>query len=154
YTCERTVAAAADSPLIRYVETVAGLGGARCIMNDKGAEVPLPTQVHLNVGGSVRFRVTQGLCRTLSRSRALFGDGGTPFASVGLMNRYHSGLASLRVSGLDRSAASAFASATDLGTGLERPIGLEHAATGEVRTSYESCPPRTLLRIYWPLDRD
>lgn len=78
----------------------------------------------------------------------------TPFASVGLMNRYHSEHACLTVSGLEQSAATAFASATDLGTGLERPIAVRRDTAGDVHARYDACPPRTLLRIYWPLDRN
>ncbi len=67
------------------------------------------------------------------------------------MNRYSSDSAQLSVRGLGDRGELAFASATDLGTGLERPMHLSRASDRVVLDS-PSCPPRTLLRIYWPLD--
>ena len=67
------------------------------------------------------------------------------------MNRYSSEVARLEVSGLDAATSRAFASATDLSTGLERPLRLERR-NGGVIAAHDRCPARTLLRVYWPLD--
>jgi hypothetical protein len=67
------------------------------------------------------------------------------------MNRYASDSARMSLTGLDSRAEAAFASATDLGTGLERPMHLSRSSE-RVVLDYPSCPPRTLLRIYWKLD--
>jgi hypothetical protein len=46
----------------------------------------------------------------------------------------------------------AFASETDLGTGLQQPLRLAPGSDENiVRIDYPDCPPRTLIRIYWPL---
>jgi len=69
------------------------------------------------------------------------------------MNRYSSRHAALEVTGLGERAPAAFASATDLGTGLERPLVLRRgSADGGVAALLDDCPARTLLRIYWPLE--
>jgi hypothetical protein len=69
------------------------------------------------------------------------------------MNRYSARKATLELIGLGPRAQAAFASATDLGTGLERPPVLQRdGAEGGVLACLDDCPARTLLRIYWPLD--
>jgi hypothetical protein len=73
------------------------------------------------------------------------------------MNRYVCERARLEVAGLGRAAATAFASATDLGTGLERPLRVVRNGNGDgeetlVSAELENCPARTLIRIYWPLE--
>jgi hypothetical protein len=78
----------------------------------------------------------------------------TPFGSLALLNRYHSDVAELKVRGLGDAAMDAFASMTDLGTGLERPVPLERGSEpGVLVVRSTACPPRTLLRIYWRLLR-
>lgn len=68
------------------------------------------------------------------------------------MNRYETGLARLAVHGLGPRAREAFASATDLGTGLETPMRLRRDIdAGTVELWHPDCAPRTLLRVYWPL---
>jgi 3',5'-cyclic AMP phosphodiesterase CpdA len=154
YECEREVRRAPAAHLHRYLETVNGLEDGLCVVNALGAHAKLPLQVHLQVDGSVTYLVLGGVFRTLVEARRILGDRSSPFAHVALMNRYYSELASLSVSGLSDSAHDAFASATDLGTGLERPIPLERGAhAGEIDIHMRNCPPRTLLRLYWRLDR-
>ena len=47
----------------------------------------------------------------------------------------------------------AFASGTDLGTGLQRPLPLGAGSSDDaVLIVYRDCPPRTLIRVYWPLE--
>jgi 3',5'-cyclic AMP phosphodiesterase CpdA len=153
YKCERAIAAAGVGPP-RYVETVEGLSDGLCVFNQHGASSPLPAQVHLEVNGTVRYEVKGGIYRTLVEAGRA-NPTPLPFSNVALLNRYASGEARLVVSGLGTSASDAFASATDLGTGLERPMRLQPGANAdEVVLSYAACPPRTLLRVYWRLERD
>lgn len=131
-----------------------GLSDGRCVVNDHGARGALPIQVHLELGGKTQYTVLGGVLRTLVESLRVHGDCSSPFAYVALLNRYYSEVAQLTVRGLGDAALDAFASATDLGTGLERPVALERGSSADeifVRTL--RCPPRTLLRIYWRLDR-
>jgi hypothetical protein len=67
------------------------------------------------------------------------------------MNRYSSAIARLEVLGLGETIPRAFASTTDLSTGLERPLRLERS-NGSVVAAHTDCQARTLLRVYWPLD--
>jgi hypothetical protein len=149
YSCERTVSANDD--LVRYVETVEGAPGGRCVIEPFGAEIPLPADVHLEVGGCTRYRVEGAVFRTFEAARAAQGHRASAFAQVTLMNRYASRQAVLEMIGLAERAQAAFASATDLGTGLERPLVLQRS-DGKVTALLNDCPARTLLRIYWPLE--
>lgn len=55
--------------------------------------------------------------------------------------------------GLRERARTAFGSATDLGTGLERMVPVEaDEGADRVRLSVRDCPPRTLVRLYWLLE--
>ena len=100
----------------------------------------------------MRYRLNSGICRTLAEAKRHNGDHCPPFASISLMNRYGSSAARLEVRGIGDRAGDAFASATDLGTGLEKPMRVQRdRATGSVTLEHQACPPRTLLRIYWQL---
>jgi 3',5'-cyclic AMP phosphodiesterase CpdA len=154
YVCEREVRKAPDVRLHRYVEEVNGLPDGRGAINHHSEPAPLPIQVHLDLGGTTYYRVLGGVFRTLAEAEHVHGDGPTPFASLGLLNRYYSDVAQLTVRGLGDAALDAFASATDLGTGLERPVSIERASEpGVIFVRATGCPPRTLLRVYWRLDR-
>jgi hypothetical protein len=150
YTCERSVSA--ERGVLRYVETVEGAPNGRCVIEPYGAELPLPADVHLEVDGLTRYRVHGAVFRTFAAARAAQGHRASAFAQVGLMNRYSSRQARLELSGLGERASAAFASATDLGTGLERPLVLQRGGEGGVAAQLDDCPARTLLRIYWPLE--
>lgn len=155
YECERTVHA--KDSLLRYVETVEGVKGGMCRIEPFGAELPLPADVHLTVGGTTRYRVEGAAFRSLETARREQGHHASAFAQVSLMNRYVCERARLEVAGLGRAAATAFASATDLGTGLERPLRVVRNGNGDgeetlVSAELENCPARTLIRIYWPLE--
>ena len=139
--------------IARYVETVDGLHDGRCLLDGYGSAVPMPAHLHLELDGVVRYRVEGGVPRSLREARRLFGDGLSPYAYVSLMNRYFAATATLEVRGLPEVVGGAFASATDLGTGLERPIRLERLdQPGAAMVQIADCPPRTLLRIYWRLE--
>lgn len=154
YTCERVVSCGDERTIARYVETVEGPRDARFLLDGQASAVALPAHVHLELDGAVEYRVEGGLVKNLDAARRLFGDDPSPFASVGLMNRYFASTARLELGGLLDVSGGAFASATDLGTGLERPIRLERLSEpGSAVAEVKDCPPRTLLRIYWRLAR-
>lgn len=138
----------------RYFETIDAAEGARLLVGAALLEKALPQELELGLGGQTEFEVRGGLPRTLSEHQRLHGHRAAPFTSVGLMNRYRSDRAVLSLSGLGAAADDAFASMTHLGTGLERPTRLERGAGDTVEVRMSDCPPRTLLRIYWPLRRE
>jgi 3',5'-cyclic AMP phosphodiesterase CpdA len=156
YECERRIEANGHAPR-RYVETIEGIPGSvlRPLGPRGGAALDTPAQIELDFGrdAATRFRVEGGVCRTYQEAARLFGPTASPFDWVGLMNRYQSGHTRLVVEGLGPRASAAFASATDLGTGLERPVRcLREAGSDRVVVEVDGCPPRTLLRLYWSLD--
>lgn len=71
------------------------------------------------------------------------------------MNRYASTDVHLEIhAGAPGALRGAFASETDLGTGLQQPLALAADSSDDVAIiRYPSCPPRTLLRVYWPLEQ-
>ena len=152
YVCTRELRS--HHPL-RYLETVEGVDGASMSVDGETTPRRLPTEVELPHDGALRYRVERGLARSLKEGRRLFGDRSAPFSSVGFMNRYRTRALSLTLEGLGSDADEAFASVTDLGTGLESPVHLEpRGADGIVRLHHAQCPARTLVRIYWPLRRE
>jgi hypothetical protein len=60
--------------------------------------------------------------------------------------------ATLRLSRADGGEFEPFGSLTDLTIGRERPVKLETTLDYWSVTA-ESCAPRSMLRIYWPLGR-
>jgi 3',5'-cyclic AMP phosphodiesterase CpdA len=150
YTVERRVALLPKARLRRYVETVDALHGATLHVEGADRTEDLPAQVRLNLRGVVRYRVEAAISRTQREARRCLGDRASPFASVSLMNRYGSSSTRLVVTGIGEAVADGFASATDLGTGLERPLRVVRS-DGSITLEQRDCPPRTLLRVYWRL---
>src|SRR5262249_25762360 len=83
--------------------------------------------------------------------RRLAGSEHGPYGRFALMNRYQCDEVTLTVRGLGDRARTAFGSATDLGTGLERPIPVEMDAE-RVRVRIRDCAARTPVGLYWLLD--
>ena len=151
---ERQVQLKKGARLRRYSEIVDGLRDAELRIEGKEGTPALPAQLRLDTRGSVRYRLNGGVCRTFAEAMRRHGDHSAPFASIALMNRYGSSAARLEVRGIGDRAGDAFASATDLGTGLEKPMRVKRdSAAGSVTLEHPACPPRTLLRIYWQLVR-
>ena len=83
----------------------------------------------------------------------MFGLRWAPYAWQGLMNRYACDEVHLEIRAEgSRALRGAFASETDLGTGLQKPLALTESSDGAVVIRYRDCPPRTLIRVYWPLE--
>lgn len=156
YHCEREIRVTAGERLGRYGETVTAEVGARVNLASRGdsnrKSHELPHELELELDGTTEFSVDGALHRTLAARRSPDAAKVAPFAWLGLMNRYGSQLATLSVFGLRDWAHQAFASAVELSTGLERPLAVERK-DGRVSVELRNCPPRTLLRIYWPLVR-
>lgn len=86
YDCDREVRV--ESPhLHRYLETVEGLKGGVCVVNEAAASTALPAQVHLKLEGVMRYRVRGGLYGTLAEAQRT-GLGASPFAHISVLNRY------------------------------------------------------------------
>ncbi|MBX2810283.1 MAG: metallophosphoesterase [Myxococcales bacterium] len=138
----------------RYVETLEGLDGAEVWVEGLAKKLVLPADVALSFDQHTAYAVAAGIPRTLEEGRRCLGVRSAPFASVALMNRYRAEEVVLMLEGLGDEASEAFASQTDLGTGLEQPAWLEPVSgPGRVCLKKRGCPARTLLRIYWPLLR-
>jgi 3',5'-cyclic AMP phosphodiesterase CpdA len=152
YRCVREVRSKHGRPH-RYVESLGGPAGARLRIEGERRFRDLPEQLELPLGAPVELMVQGGLPRTIAESRKLRGDRSPPFVSVALMNRYRSASTRLSVDGLGALTGEVFASVTDLGTGLERPARVELQPEGAARVRITDCPPRSLIRLYWPLER-
>jgi 3',5'-cyclic AMP phosphodiesterase CpdA len=152
--CEREVRIDEGSSITRYIETVEALDGARCVLDGHFNGLELPAHVHLDVDGITRYRIEGAVAQTSDVARGRFKEDLSPFASVSFMNRYSAANARLELRGLSDAGRKAFGSATDLGTGLERPLRLERLESPDTTVAeIHDCPARTLLRIYWRLER-
>jgi|HubBroStandDraft_1064217.scaffolds.fasta_scaffold13148_4 DNA repair exonuclease SbcCD nuclease subunit len=144
-TCRRTIKLAPGAQLRRYIEFVRVLPAL-----PRGRRGPrVLRRVTLALDGETQYRYANALCRTLREAARQYGVG-SAFESVGLLCRYGAGRATLR---LDRSGPGqieTFGSLTDLTTGRERPAVVE-ASADRWTVMIQDCPPRSLLRIYWPL---
>lgn len=143
-TCVRRVVRNGSPRPHRYVETVEARHGARIV--SRGEVWDAPAQVELRIGEDSLFHVEGGYRRTRT---SIVDD--VPFESFGLLNRYHAESARLELRGAGVLRDGSFASATDLGTGEERPLRLHRRGDDGVVVEMNDCRPRTLLRVYWPL---
>lgn len=146
YTVRRHVVPRPGHAPSRYVETVDGIDEGYVERPEALDPIPIPASIPLTLGDWTTFSVKGGIRRTLS------AGGSSPYAWLGLMNRYGSEAATMAVRGLGACAGDAFASATDLGNGLEWPLPVERDGD-RVSVRYADCPPRMLVRIYFPLLR-
>jgi hypothetical protein len=122
--------------------------------NEIGPKVHPPTQLTLERGRTTRYRIVGAYCRSVAEAERIFGVRWAPYAWQGLMNRYASADVHLEIrAGAPNGLRGAFASETDLGTGLQQPLPLAPESNDDVVViHYRDCPPRTLLRVYWPLE--
>jgi hypothetical protein len=142
--------------LKRYLDFVHALPAARLLRGPLRSLAAAPkstdrTIVELVLDGMTRFEIEGAVCRSLAEAKTAYGPA-TAFEWIGLLSRYGGSVVRLA---LVREGApqNPFASVTDLVTGRERPTAFVPSATHwEVRV--EDCAPRTLVKIYWPLERD
>jgi hypothetical protein len=143
--CERKVTLVDGVRLDRYTDfihvlpaIVAGRHGGR-----------FSRRVDLEIGSVTRFQFSAALCRTLGEGAKCYGAGAA-FEWVGLLCRYGAVSAILSLSRDGVGDTDPFGSMTDLSTGRERPLPVEASASAWTIRA-DACPPRGLLRLYWPL---
>ena len=145
--CEREVELVPGANLRRYIDFVHALPPLRA----RGrASRRMARRIDLKPNGTVWHEIPSALCRTLAEGAKRYGVG-TAFEWVGLLSRYGASRAALRLASANVGRLVPFASMTDLATGRERPLRIEADDSGWTAVADE-CAPRTLLRLYWPLD--
>jgi 3',5'-cyclic AMP phosphodiesterase CpdA len=147
YACERRVELRNGALLKRYVDYVRKTPtriGPQSLLRDR-------RPLELTIDGVTSYERPAALCRTLAAASRARGHG-TAFEWVALLSRYGAVRATLRLSRADCGGLEPFGSLTDLTIGRERPVKLETTADYWTVTA-ESCAPRSMLRIYWPLGR-
>ncbi len=145
-SCERSVELIPGVRLPRYVEFVrsapAKLGPQRRRVRSR--------RIELQPDGITRYEAPDALCRTLREASRSYGSEAA-FEWLGLLCRYGAQRAVLSLSNRNLAGVRPFASFTDLTTGRERPLPIVAGAEGWTAVA-EKCAPRSLLRIYWPLE--
>jgi hypothetical protein len=157
--CERSYSGVDGTAPDTFMDTIDALEDGELVVlgpdgRARGAREPTPTDVRLTRGQTLRFCIENGVCRTISESTRLFGARWSPYSWMGIMNRYASDHVRIEISNeTSRGLARAFASAIDLANGMERPLPLapESSAHRAILVCND-CPPRTLLRVHWPLE--
>jgi 3',5'-cyclic AMP phosphodiesterase CpdA len=147
-TCERRVELREGARLRQYVDFVHALPSAPRLRSSRSRR-RAARRLNLNVGGVTKVVFEEALCRTLGEAERCYGADVT-FEWVGLLCRYGAAHAKLQLARGSCSGLEPFGSITDLTTGRERPKVIR--VDGDCWTvAAERCPPRTLLRIRWPL---
>ena len=147
FVCSRRLELAPGAKLKRYIEIVHALPRGSKVRGARGREGRRKIDLLI---GDTRYEVLQGLCRSRREARRSYGAG-TAFEWVGLMSRYGGALVRLTLSRASMGAVVPFGSATDLSTGRERPLAVETTAK-RFEVTVRDCSPRTLLKLYWPLE--
>jgi 3',5'-cyclic AMP phosphodiesterase CpdA len=151
---KRTLASHPRAWLQEYWEVLEGPSGAvaRDLRIHGGAnwkDAKCPARVKLAKDGVSTWRIEGGVFSDIASAEAQHQ--GKAFESVELLNRSRADVARLRVH-LGPVKTTPFASITNLTTGKERPYPFTRE--GDVVTvTRNNCPARTLLRLYWPLER-
>jgi 3',5'-cyclic AMP phosphodiesterase CpdA len=144
YACERRVQLMPGANLRHYVDFLRG----GTPISTRPSSAPR-RRIEIAIGGVTRYGVPDGLCRTAEVARRVY-RAATAFEWVGLLSRYGAATAVLSLSREHAEDLTPFGSLTDLPTGQETPARVD-AVDGQWRITVTDCPPRTLLRIYWPL---
>lgn len=150
---QRRLASHARAWLDEYWEVLEGPPGAvaRELVIDgvPRRDAKCPARVKVAKDGVSTWRVEGGAFSSIDAAQAF--SLGHAYESVELLNRSRADVARLRVH-LGPVKTTPFASITNLTTGKERPCPLTRE--GDVVTvTRHNCPARTLLRLYWPLER-
>lgn len=149
----RTLGSHSRAWLAEYWEVIEGQAGAvardRVIGGTPWKDAKCPAKVKLAKDGVSSWRVEGGAFADLHAAQEQ--QLGLAYGSVELLNRSRADVVSLRVH-LGPVKTTPFASITNLTTGKERPYPFTR--DGDVVTvTRKNCPARTLLRLYWPLER-
>lgn len=134
-----------DGPYLEVIDVA-----AKAVVEQSGHH-ELPIRVALEPDVPNRFNLVNAFCGTHGAAQKAYKDKRTaPFDWVDLFNRFGCEKAELVLRGYPGGTDKLFGSVVDLTTGVERPARLTHV-NGEYRLSRTNCPPRTLLKIWWPL---
>lgn len=132
-----------------------GLRGARVRVDGEWADLPTILRFDLHgTRGEATYTIGKAVAANAEAAERRY-DEATPYEWIGLPNRYPCTEVRLRVeftSPHESRLASAFASLTNLATGMETPVTLERDGDAVWAVAQE-CPPRNLLRIYWRLPK-
>lgn len=148
---DRRVDPAGARSIRRYVESIEGAPGGTILLDAEHR--PLPARVEIRPGTPRSFELVSAFLRTWCEASRVRGIASAPYERVGLMNRYRSARARLVLRGLGDRASEAFGSRVDLGTGEERPAPVRREGDA-ITLEIDACPPRTLLRIHFPLTHE
>lgn len=155
FECQRRVELVEGAKLGRYVDfvhalpDVAGAFGRGGVTRARAIR-RANRRIELDVNGVTYYRAQDALCRTLREAARRYGVG-TAFEWIGLLCRYGAAHATLSLSQRHAEWLVPFGSVTDLTTGRERPLSVEER-DGHWTISWNKCAPRSLLRLYWPLE--
>jgi 3',5'-cyclic AMP phosphodiesterase CpdA len=144
--CERSVALVPGAQLRRYVDFVRSAPPRR----EASRRKERARRIELLPDGTTSYTASDALCRTLEAASQSYGSEAA-FEWVGLFCRYGAQQALLSLSNSNLAGVRPFASFTDLATGRERPLPIVRAPAGWTAAA-QNCAPRSLLRIYWPLE--
>jgi hypothetical protein len=138
-----------------YVELVEGVHGARVVECDApgftSEDEGVPARLRLPLDRPVSYRLVDGLCRTVEEAARVY-EPGVAFEWVALLDRFGSKVARLVLEGLPAQGPAPFGSSIDVTTGLEKPVRVEWSG-GRAVLELRNSPPRSLLRLYWPLEQ-
>jgi 3',5'-cyclic AMP phosphodiesterase CpdA len=148
FSCERRVELREGASLRQYVDFIHALPLLPRLRRSRSRR-RVGRRVELVVGGVTNTRVEEALCRTVGEAARCYGVD-TGFEWVGLLCRYGAARATLRLAQRNADGLEPFGSVTDLTTGRERPVTVR-VEREQWSIACETCPPRSLLRIYWPL---
>jgi 3',5'-cyclic AMP phosphodiesterase CpdA len=149
--CERRVDLREGARLLQYVDFVHALPEPSRLRRARPRR-RIGRRMDLRIGETTIARFEHALCRTVAEARKFY-HAEVAFEWVCLLCRYGARRATLRLARRNGRDVSPFASITDLTTGRERPAPLDVDGEHWV-VAADDCPPRTLLRLYWPLSRD
>jgi hypothetical protein len=145
--CERRVELKPGAKLRRYVDFIRTVP---LVAPRAGARRRESRRIELNLNDVTGYQMSHHLCRTLAEGQRSYGAG-SAFEWLGLLCRYGASHACLRLSRRQAQWLKPFGSVTDLTTGRERPLAVE-TSDDYWTVSARDCAPRSLLRLYWPLD--
>ena len=149
----RTLSSHPRAWLQEYWEVLEGVPGA--IARDQVVDTvprndqPCPVELKVAKDGVSTWRIEGGAFSNLTDAQ--LEQPGRAFGWVELLCRSRAELARLAVH-LGPVKSTPFASITNLTTGQERPYPFTREGD-LVTVTHSNCPARTLLRLYWPLER-
>ena len=146
---ERRIEPDPDARLPHYIVAVDALPEAR--IYDASGRLSLPGEIHLRPYDTVNWREESGALRTFDAARELESDMASPFGKIAMLVRYATARARVVLEGDTRLLATAFASVTDVGSGLARPVPIRRIGKRAV-VELSPCAARTMITIHWPLE--